>query len=118
MKDCNSTNSYQGVYAENSKDFEIYSFNSTKDVWAGISVNASTTFNITSCNAYNTTYNNGLMTYNCDTFTVNEVTIANPRWNGYTAFNSSNYVLQDSSINGSIMQGFWGGLQRKKCNYC
>jgi len=131
LNNLNITGSYYGLRVENSTTVTVENctiartsdmgvqFNASSgftlsgctltDVWSGMLLNSSSHFDIVSTDIYRTTYDNAIFAYECENFTLSNVNIVNSSFNGLSAYLSSNYVLQDSSINGSIMQAVWSG---------
>ena len=110
LQNCTVSKTYnQGIHFNSSSGLGIYNC-TLQDVFGGISINNSTSFKITSSNVYRTNYDNGMYAQGCENFSLSNVNVVNSSWNGLAFYLSSNYVLADSSVNGSVMQGVWSGF--------
>lgn len=109
LQNCAVSKGYnEGIEFNASSGFVIYNC-TLQDVWGGISLNSSSNFKVTLSNIYRTSYDNAIFTQGCENFTFSNVNVVNSSWNGISTYLSSNYILQNLSINGSLMQGLWSG---------
>ncbi|NLF88478.1 hypothetical protein GX563_06610 [Candidatus Bathyarchaeota archaeon] len=111
VENCTIARTYDvgmGIQFNASSGFTISGCTLT-DVGSGMFLNSSSYFNIVSTDIHHTTYDNAISATECENFTLSNVNIVNSSFNGLAVYLSNNYMLKDSSINGSTMQAVWSG---------
>lgn len=106
---CSSTKCMAGLSTNACYDFNVNSYNSTKDIMLGITFFNCHSFTLDSSNVYYVTSgNNGIYAYGSFNFLATNLTISRC-YSGLVASWCNDYMLRDSSINRTGDTAFWGG---------